>query len=212
MLQLRAVNNDERTITFVASDGTRDRYATVLPVNEWSLDNFNRNPVIAYAHRAYGAEDKPNPDYIIGKGRAYIEEGLLLIDIEFEPADINTMADKIYRKIEFGSLNAVSVGFTAKGAKWGTGEESESGKTPTLYYYGLELLEVSVVNIPGNANALRRSLEEMQDEIRELVGSDEPEDKPSDEPEDKPADEVTATTEIERQRNVTMARAALLNV
>ena len=39
--------------------------------------------------------------------------------------------------------------------------DKERGEDPSVYYYnGQELLEVSVVNIPSNANALKRSIEE----------------------------------------------------
>ena len=45
---------------------------------------------------------------------------------------------------------------TAEG-HWG---DKRSGEDPDVYYYdGQELLEVSVVNIPANANAVRRSIE-----------------------------------------------------
>ena len=101
---------------------------------------------------------KAEPDDIIGKGVAWMEEGKLLVRITFEPADLNEKADKIFRKIQFGSLNAVSVGFMPNAAgHWG---DRKAGEDPDVYYYnGQELLEVSVVNIPSNANAVRRSIE-----------------------------------------------------
>jgi len=53
----------------------------------------------------------------------------------------------------------VSVGFRA--TKKGHMGDEERGEDPKVYYYaGQELLEVSVVNIPSNANALKRALEE----------------------------------------------------
>ena len=79
-----------------------------------------------------------------------------MVDITFEPKEINELAEKIYQKILFGSLRAVSVGFLPIGkGRFGEGADSE-----TYYFAGQELLEVSVVNIPANPNALRKSLED----------------------------------------------------
>ena len=153
--EIRKVDEESRTITFVASDDTKDSAGTVLNQDNWDLRRFNSNGVIGYQHKVYGGwDDTDNPDNVIGKGVAYIEDKKLMVDITFEPADINPLADKIYKKIQFGSLRAVSVGFLPIGrGKFGEGEDSE-----TYYFAGQELLEVSVVNIPANPNALKKSL------------------------------------------------------
>ena len=58
----------------------------------------------------------------------------------------------------FGTLKAVSVGFLPGGVgSGGKGEEGPGGKCPTYYYKGQELLEISIVNIPSNPNALKRA-------------------------------------------------------
>jgi len=160
-----------RKITFVASDGTRDSAGTVLNPEGWDLARFNNNGIIGYQHKVYGGyEDVENPDNVIGKGFAYAEGGKLMVDVEFEPAEINPLAEKVYQKLLFGSLKAVSVGFLPIGKGiWGVGEESATGKNPTYYYAGQELLEVSVVNIPANPNALRKDIKEAMDaEMAEL--------------------------------------------
>ena len=168
--EVRKAESDERKLTFVASDGSRDTAGTVLNVNGWDLERFNRNGIIGYQHKVYGGyEDTENPDNVIGKGHAYVEGGKLMVDVEFEPAEINPLAEKIYQKLLFGSLKAVSVGFLPIGrGSWGKGEESLEGNNPTYYYAGQELLEVSVVNIPANPNALRKGLEGIEDELEQL--------------------------------------------
>ena len=122
--EIRKKDTDTRTVTFVASDGSRDSAHTVLNQAGWDLKRFNANPVIGYNHEVYGAWDTKDVDFVIGKGRAYVEDGKLLVDITFEPKEINELAEKVYQKILFGSLNAVSVGFLpiGKGA-WGKGED-----------------------------------------------------------------------------------------
>ena len=159
--QIRNVDEENRTIEFVASDNSVDSYGTVLPVDKWDLSRYQRNGVVGYMHDVYGDSftKSADPDDIIGKGEAFIEDEKLIVRITFEPKELNERADKIFRKIQFGSLHAVSVGFfpTAKGRMG----DKERGEDPSVYYYnGQELLEVSVVNIPSNANALKRSIEE----------------------------------------------------
>lgn len=147
-------------MTFVASDDSVDSAGTVLNQDNWDLRRFNANGIIGYQHKVYGGwDDTDNPDNVIGKGVAYVEDKKLMVDITFEPADINPLAEKIYQKIMFGSLRAVSVGFLPVGrGKFGEGADAE-----TYYFAGQELLEVSVVNIPANPNALKKSLEAEQE-------------------------------------------------
>ena len=211
-----------RKLTFVASDGTRDSAGTVLNVDGWDLRRFNKNGIIGYQHKVYGSwSDTENPDNVIGKGQAYIDDKKLMVDVEFEPAEINPLAEKIYQKLLFGSLKAVSVGFVpvGKGA-WGEGEEALSGSNPTYYYAGQELLEVSVVNIPANPNALRKGLEEQDEEIAALRAEAEEEAKVEEEPEvveepekEEPAPEepeVKGLDELEIRKKLSIAGAALL--
>ncbi len=173
--EIRKRNEETRTITFVASDGARDAAGTVLNQDGWSLKRYDKNPIVGYQHEVYGGWDGSDPDNVIGKARAYVEEGELLADITFEPKDVNEKAEKIYKKLLFGSLNAVSVGFRAIGkGHWGEGEEALDGSNPTYYYAGQELLEISVVNIPSNPNAVRRAMEYEQNELKALMEAEKP--------------------------------------
>ena len=159
--EIRKIDEEKRTVEFVASDSSVDSYGTVLPVDKWDLSRYAKNGIVGYMHDVYGSSwtKSAEPDDIIGKGVAFIEDDKLIVRITFEPASLNPKADKIFRKLQFGSLHAVSVGFRAIG-KGHKGDE-ERGEDPNVYYYGgMELLEVSVVNIPSNANALKRSIEE----------------------------------------------------
>lgn len=160
-VQIRKKDEESRTIEFVASDETRDSYGTIIPADKWNLERFNKNGVIGYQHNLYGENicNPADPDDVIGKGVARIEDKQLIIAVTFEPEKINPKAEKVYQKILFGSLKAVSVGFTpTKKGHWGKGDEAQEGVNPTYYYNGQELIELSVVNIPSNPNALKRAL------------------------------------------------------
>lgn len=204
--EIRKGEEGSRKMTFVASDFSRDRYKTVLNQDNWQLKDYNRNGIIAYQHDTYNSD----PDCIIGKGRAFTEldskgKNRLMIEIEFEPAEMNELADKVYKKLQFGTLNAVSVGFRPIGkGTWGKGDEGPGQPNETYYYAGQELLEVSVVNIPANPNALRRSAED-EDELKALR-----EEALAGERKDPEVTVKNQLDEAEIDKTLTMARVALL--
>lgn len=168
-LELRATDEAQRMVEFVASTNAVDTYGTVLPVDRWDLNRYARNGVVGYQHDIYYSDD---PDNVIGRGEAYVEDGELRIRIYFEPEELNQKADKVYRKVLFGSINAVSVGFRATApGHWG---RKDDGEDPDVYYYnGQELMEVSVVNVPSNPDATKRSAAE---ELARYEREPEPED------------------------------------
>ncbi len=196
--EIRKVDEEKRTVEFVASDSSVDSYGTVLPVDKWDLKRYENNGIVGYMHDVYGDSwtKSADPDDVIGKGVAFIEDDKLIVRITFEPKELNAKADKIFRKLQFGSLHAVSVGFRA--TKKGHMGDEERGEDPNVYYYGgMELLEVSVVNIPSNANALKRALEE------ERAGWDVEEEKEIRKPEEEaqaPEPEADYTSTIARAR------------
>lgn len=157
---IRKVSDDVETtryIEFVASDNSRDSYKTVLPVDKWDLDRFNKNGVIGYQHALYYST---NPDMVIGSGKAFVEDDQLIIGVTFEPADLNPIAEKLFRKVLHGTIKAVSVGFDPIGeGAWGVGDEAAGKENQTFYFGGQELLEVSIVHIPSNKNAVKRAME-----------------------------------------------------
>jgi HK97 family phage prohead protease len=146
---------------FRANDGEFDRYQDRLSVQGWKLDSFNANPVILYNHDAgdggflgLGAKDV----LPIGKGRAYVEGNALMVDIEFDQDD--EFAKKVERKVEKGILNAVSVRYLLPEGSY---KENEKGGLDSS---AQELLEISVVTIPGNQRALRvKGLDESEVDV-----------------------------------------------
>jgi hypothetical protein len=162
----RAEAEKSRTIDFVISDETKDRHRTIIPVKNWKLDNFNRNGIVGYQHEVYGDGFflPSDPDDVIGIGKAFVEDGQLIGRVKFEPAKINSKAEKIFQKVLHGTLKATSVGFIelSKG-HYGEGVEARDGENPTYYLGEVELLEFSIVNIPSNPAALRRKIAKMEE-------------------------------------------------
>jgi hypothetical protein len=157
--------NETRIIPFILSTATRDRYNTVLNQDNWRLDNYKANPIVGYMHNLYGDLcNPPEPDDVIGKSMdigAVDQSGqrVLVAAAYFEEAALNIKADKVFRKLLLGTLNAASVGFGEVGAgDYGPNLEAKGMENETYYFAGQELYEWSVVNIGGNPQALKKSM------------------------------------------------------
>jgi HK97 family phage prohead protease len=140
--KLAAVEGKPKTFKFRASDAELDHYQDRLNVKGWNLETFKANPVIFFNH-----DDSTLP---IGKGSAYVEGDVLMVDIEFDQSD--AFAKQVEAKIDGGYLNAVSVRYLMK--------EYKGNEKGGFDSQAQELLEISVVTIPGNQRAVRvKSLE-----------------------------------------------------
>jgi len=152
-------SSENRTVQFIISTNDKDRHGTILNMSNWDLTNYNLNGIVGYNHDVYGST---NPDLILGSGRAFLEgegeDAKLIGEVTFETEDINPLADKIFKKVMAGTLKATSVGFTPILVNGKYGEE----RGGTYYYYGQSLLEFSIVNIPSNPKAVKRSAEEIE--------------------------------------------------
>lgn len=160
----RAEKTAERTYKFIISDESVDRYGTVIKVDGWMLDNYAKNGIVAYQHNTFSS----NPDNIVGKGRAWVDGNILYGEVEFEPEGTNEIADKLVKKLDFGSINATSVGFDPKDYSRGIKEKGEDENV--IYFRKHDLLEWSIVNIPANPNAVvQNSYEEF---VRMIIEDD----------------------------------------
>src|SRR5579871_5932232 len=142
---LAAVDGEDRVVTFVFSDGSVDRYGDTIDARGWVLDNFRKSPVALFGHDSGSAEN------VIGKARNVRVEGNRLVgEIEFMGADVNPVADSVYRMVKGGFLTACSVGFAP--VEWSlTKDKSRPGG---IDFAKQELLEISVVPVPANPNAI----------------------------------------------------------
>ena len=135
----------DKPIRFVASTASPDRYGDVVDQKGWDLRAYNRNPVVLFNH---------NPAQMpIGKGKAYVENEQLMLEVEFDQKD--DMAKTIEQKVRDGYINAVSVGFQPSKTIARSSLPSDHpyyGKSGS-YFQASELLEVSIVTIPANNEA-----------------------------------------------------------
>ena len=125
-------------VPIVASTDAIDRYGEVVE-QDWRLDNYKRNPVVLWSHDPH--------DLPIGKALdVRVDNGKLKARIVFAA---HAKAQEIAQLWNDGFLNAISVGFYPTNVRF---EKRDGKDVPVLS--GNELLEISVVGIPANPEAL----------------------------------------------------------
>lgn len=163
---LQDINDDDRTATFVASDETVDRYGDVVSVKGWDLTNFRRNPVFLWMHSQWAP---------IGNVKKIgIENEKLIATVRFfDPGD-SKQADDLWKLVKKRKLRAVSVGFTVKSDDDIEPIRDENDTVTGFRFLRQELLELSLVSVPANPNALQvaRSLGLPDDLIRQALPLD----------------------------------------
>lgn len=146
-MHLRAVRADAREADFVFSTDAEDRYGEVVDQATWQLGNFGLNPVALYAHNS---RELP-----IGRAKDVgVVDGELRGTIVFASADGNPRAENVWKLVQEGVLRAVSVGFYSHSYRWEQIDDRER-----LVLSDNELIEISVVPIPANPEALARMRE-----------------------------------------------------
>jgi len=125
----------------VFSTATVDRHGEVVVQEGWKLDNYIRNPVVLWSHDNY---QFPLAQMVqIG-----FEEKNLAGAMKFAVEEYDTAATA-FRLVKGGYLRAFSVGFMNNVYEIDNGNE-------IIKLMENELLEVSVVNVPANAEALAK--------------------------------------------------------
>lgn len=137
---IKAAEDGSRCITFTITTQAPDRERDVVHSDGVVLDNYLKNPVVLFAH-----------DYrslpvarCISLERS---EGKISATAEFATADLNPMAEQVFRMIKGGFLNACSIGF--KPMEWNYDDERRG-----VNFLTSELLEYSVVPVPAHPQAL----------------------------------------------------------
>jgi len=132
----------EHEIEIIGSTGDMDRDEEVIDAKGWDLKNFKKNPVVLPSH------DYRQP--AIGRATSVkLTDGKLMFKIEFPPEGDYPLADVFRKLYKGGFMKASSVGFIP--TEWIDGDGK---KNPYRTYTKQELLEISLVTVPSNPNAL----------------------------------------------------------
>lgn len=136
-----------RVYTFRASSNAVDRQNEIVDQAGWDLESYRANPVVLDSHKYDSIED------IIGRClRVEVVDNALECDVIFADSEKGELAQEL---VNTGFLRTVSVGFKSLQRRPGT-----SPGQP-LTHTRAELLEISLVSVPANRDAVRlRSLAE----------------------------------------------------
>lgn len=144
---------EKRTLRFVASNELQDRDGDIIESSGWKLDNYKKNPVILFGHDYKGL---PVGKAITTEIDPYKKS--LVQEIQFPTRDEYEFGDTVYKLAKAGYLNALSVGFAGieSISIYDDGSEVYNGKNKFLgkRYKKQELIEVSIVPVPSNPQAL----------------------------------------------------------
>jgi HK97 family phage prohead protease/HK97 family phage major capsid protein len=129
---------------FVLSDETLDRHGEVISAAGWDLKLFKKNPVALLNH---------NANAIIGKWESVRVEGKRLLGkLVLAATGTSALVDEVRSLFEQKMIRAVSVGFLDIEKEKLDDDASEFWGP--FRYLKQELLEVSLVAIPANPNAV----------------------------------------------------------
>jgi HK97 family phage prohead protease len=141
----------ERALRFTISTATVDREQDRVALAGWDLANYRRNPVVLWGHDAARLP--------IGRGfDVSIEGAALKASVEFIPYDTpeaGQFAEAVFRLAKGGFIAATSVGF--RPIKWEYTNDQARGADdwfPGIDFEEQELLELSIVTLPANPEAL----------------------------------------------------------
>jgi hypothetical protein len=137
--ETKALEDSDRTLIVKISTASPDRSNDVVMPMGMMVDNYLKNPVVAFAHNYSGLaigktlEIQKSDDGIIAK-------------VEFVPKGVYPLADQLFEMYKGGFMNAWSIGFIPKKHA----DRDDGGRD----FEEWELLEYSAVLVPDNPEAL----------------------------------------------------------
>lgn len=186
---VEGVNKEEGTLTVaVATDTSVDRDGEIVDPAGLDTANFEKNPVLLYAH-----DYRSDP---IGKVTSIKRDGNRILFVPQFAVNISARAKQYFEMYKEGFLNAFSIGFIPR--EW-KDQDNGSGKINRVFTK-TELLEISAVPVPANPNALvlargykgmtfdQEILSDMEKSLKTVTGEEAP--KPEEKPEGEQAAEV----------------------
>ena len=148
--------SDGDEMVFVISTDEVDRHGDIVSASGWRLDAFRRNPVVLWAHDyrfpVVGRVAELWSDTQAAADGPAVRVGRLLARIRFAATPFAQQVAGLYRG---GYQRGVSVGF--RPLRYEERRDSRTGAFLGVKYLEQELLEVSLVPVPSNREALSRS-------------------------------------------------------
>lgn len=142
-MRVKLAREDARCCQVIASTDDVDSHGEIVE-QSWDLTRYAANPVVLYGH-----DSRELP---IGHASDVgVVDGRLVATLHFASEKANPRAEQVWQLVREGVLRAVSVGFYPSDVRF---EMRDGREVPVLA--NNELLEISVVPVPANPNALAR--------------------------------------------------------
>jgi HK97 family phage prohead protease len=151
--EIRATDEESRTIEFVASNERVDRYGDIIRVAGWKTADYMRNPVVLWSHRS---SDPP-----VGKTTSLKMETnppALVQRVQFATKATYPFADTVFQLYKNNFLKSVSVGFKPLEQPKAI-RDTETDQITGFEFTSQDLLELSCVPLPANPDAVARAVE-----------------------------------------------------
>lgn len=148
---------------FIASTASVDRMGDIVD-QSWDLAAYLRNPVILQNHDYHAP--------VVGMAtRAAVEAGALVIDVLFDTSGHNPDGQRLASQVAAGFVRACSVGFRPSSVTPRSSlPEGDPRKADRGYVLaGNELLELSIVSVPANAEALAQRSAPIDEMVSAIV-------------------------------------------
>ena len=148
-VQMKSINadmempNKKGEFVFTASTESTDREGDVIKADGWVLDNFKSGGVLLWGHN----QDKLPVGKVLWVKQ---KDGQLLGKARFNGQ--TQLSKDVEKLVRMGDLTGISVGFRALES-----EKTHEGRMFTKQ----ELLEVSVVNVPANPDAVIHTIKNL---------------------------------------------------
>lgn len=143
--EVREIKESERIVSAYVSNYEWDRYGTRFLKGAYRTDNYMKNPVVLWSHNM--EFNNPNGGMPIGITKILQEDAKgLKADMLFD--DKNEFAMQVFSALKRGFLNAFSIGFRV--FKSESEQIAENSEERGRVFIDAELLDISVVPIPGN--------------------------------------------------------------
>jgi len=141
--KVKVVDQENRVIEMIGSDESNDRAGDKMLLAGAKLDNFKKNPVIVANHN-YGQSEKPT---VIGRALSItIEKSQMIFKIQFAETENGKEWFYLYAN---KYMNASSIGFIPI--------DFEPNSSGGYDFKTWELLELSLISVPCNPNAVQRA-------------------------------------------------------
>jgi uncharacterized protein len=183
---IKSINENKLIVNnVVGSDDSLDRHGDRINPKGWDLENFKKNPVIMLNHNY--------EQFPIGKAiNVKRKNNQLIFDVQFSKT--LEVARQAFNLVKEGIMRAWSVGFMPL-------EFSKAGSDYTIDK--MELLELSLVGIPANPNALNNSQKSLISKFENLMKSKEIKEVETPEKENKAENEANKEVVIDKETEKT---------